>query len=481
LGLRDVAYSFAYDKNRTESPLTELGEVDFGSSLYEFGHSFQFGAQSFTNKRIRGGALYVYEDDTPYMVAEADFVYGLKGSWESEYPGTDSSTDQWTSDATYQTAGVSSNIASSSSVPLIESYQARNGFNHKEKDINARYKSLIITNNRAYAGNISIKDSEGNIKNYPDKMIKSQVFDFDVFPEEGRSIDVVQSDGDSIVTMATYADRIFQFKRKKLYIINISETEFLEDAHTGFGVDEHQWVTEADKGIAWFNKNGAYFFDGKQINNLTDGLIDPEQWVTFVEAGGSSGQIFYLPVQSKIQIIGGTRISGVPSENYEFSVITGGWSRGKFRYITSLGADTSNPILDIDNEVKVLVPDNGKVYKWTDVPSYNISSTAGYEIITGDKVFDSSAIRKKIYKIHITHKNRGTFGAVTVYGRADRGSWVSLGTLSNYSNFTVEEFPVSGMSNAKSFQLKLKVTSQPLDKDFEVNDINIIYRSKNVR
>ena len=155
----------------------------------------------------------------------------------------------------------------------------------------------MITNNRAYAGNVYIDG-----KHYPDKMIKSQVFDYDVFPLEGRSIDVVQEDGDSITTMATYADRIFQFKRKKLYIINISETEFLEDAHIGYGVDEPQWVTEADKGIAWFNRNGAYFFDGKQINNLTDGLIDPDQWRGFVDDGGSGCQIFYLPLQSKLQI-----------------------------------------------------------------------------------------------------------------------------------------------------------------------------------
>ena len=67
-----------------------------------------------------------------------------------------------------------------------------------------------------------------------------------------------------------------------------------------------------------------------------------------------------------------------------------------------------------------------------------------------------------------------------MYGRADRGSWVSLGTLSNYSNFTVEEFDVSGMSNAKSFQLKITQTGT-LPKNFEINDINIVYRSKNVR
>ena len=384
LGIREVAYSFAYDDKRTESTLRSLGKVDFGSSIYDFGHSIQFGAESFTNKRIRGGTLYVYDNDIPYMLAEADLVYGLRGSWESDWPGDDTSTDQWTqSDAgssALQENGCSSNIISSNTVPLIETFQARNGFSHKEDTTDARYKSLVITNNRAYAGNV--------------------------------------------------------------------------------------------------------FIDGKQINNLTDGLIDPEQWKTFVNDAGTSGQIFYLPLQSKIQIIGGSKTLGMPTENYEFSIITGGWSRGKYRYITSIGADASNPILDIDNEVKIFVPDSGKVYKWSDVATSNHFSSPSYEIITGDKVFDSSAIRKKIYKVHITHRNVGGSAVVTVYGRADRGSWVSLGTLSNYSNFTVQEFDVSGMSNAKSFQLKITATTAaetPLSKDFEINDINIIYRSKNVR
>ena len=37
------------------------------------------------------------------------------------------------------------------------------------------------------------------------------------------------------------------------------------------------------------------------------------------------------------------------------------------------------------------------------------------------------------------------------------------------------------MSNARSFQVKLARTANSVPVDFEINDINIIYRSKNVR
>ena len=472
LGIKKLAYSFCYDDQKTESPLTELGDHDFGNSLYHFGHSLQFGAQSFTNKRISGATLYVYENEEPYMLAEADFVKGIRGSWEGDWPGTSTSTSQWSSSGN-QSSSVSSTKISNNSIPLVETYQARNGFSHKEQDVDARYKSIVVTNNRAYAGNVYI-----NGKHYPDKMIKSQVGDLDIFPEEGRSIDVVEEDGDSIVTMAAYADRIFQFKRKKLHVINIAEMEFLEDSHMGQGVDYHQWVVQADKGIAWFNKAGAYFFDGKSINNLTDGLIDHNDWETFVTAAGNKAMIFYDPGPSKIHILAGSVVQNAPTENYEFSIITGGWSRGKFRFMgSSSNSQVSNPVLDIDGSSKFFQFSSGKVYKWADTPT---SATSNFEVISGDKVFDSSAVRKKIYRVHITHKNVGS-ATVTVKGRADRGSFVTLGTLSDYSNYTVQEFDVSGMSNSRSFQVKLERTAGSVPVDFEINDINIIYRSKNVR
>ena len=222
----------------------------------------------------------------------------------------------------------------------------------------------------------------------------------------------------------------------------------------------------------------AYFFDGKSIQNLTDGLIDPAEWETFVTNSSDKGQIFYDPRPSKLVILAGAIDDDAPSETYEFSLINGGWSRGKNRFMgTGSNQEVSNGVLDIDGKVKFIRFSDADVFQWNDVPTTTVSD---YEVISGDKVFDSSAVRKKIYRIHITHKNVGS-ATVTVYGRADRGSWVTLGTLSNYSNYTVQEFDVAGMTNSRSFQVKLARTAGNVPIDFEINDINIIYRSKNVR
>lgn len=471
-GNTKFGYSLTYDDKKSESLIEELDTINFGTNTSGYSKLFQAGVRSFVNKRITGGVLYAYRDDIPYMLSELDFVKGLRGSWETEWPGTNDSTSQWTDSGANS---AKSNTTYSSAIPLIESYQARNGFNHKQDSINARYKSIVITNNRAYIGNVYIDGVS-----YPDKMIKSQAFDYDAFPEEGRSIEVVQQDGDSIVTLAAYADRLFQYKNNKVHVINItSEQEFLEDSHTGLGVSYPYHVVSMSSGIAWFNKNGAYYFDGKQINNITNGLIDDEDWDEHVTLAGNKAQIFYVPKQDKITIIGGANGANM----YEYTIYTKGWTRGEALFDNT---NYTNYILDVDNEVKTLKPENGKWSKWSDtatIPKVN------YRVTTGDLIFDSSAVRKKIYSVHVTHKGLGSAKSIKCWGRPDRaGSWTDLGALDNYSDFTVQEFDVSGVNNARSYQVKLEwydsdsgvaVSSIPVG--FEVNDINIVYRSKNVR
>ena len=471
-GLRDFAYSFTYDDKKSESLLTDIGNFQMGRMNDTYSPLFNMGCRSFTDKRITGATLYTYEEDTPFMIAEVDFVKGLRGSWETDWPGTDSSTDQWTD---VESLSVRSNIIYNDVVPLLESYQARNGYNHKQDSIDARYKSIVITNNKAYVGNVYLDGIH-----YPDRMIKSQTFDYDAFPKEGRSIEVVQQDGDSIVTLAAYADRIFQFKRNKVHIINItSEQEFLEDSHTGLGIDYPYMVVEMSTGIAWANKNGAYYFDGQKINNITNGLIDDVEWSDHISNAGDRAQVFYVPKNNKIVVVGGAN----GREIYEYTIHTSGWTRGTKVFDA---VDYTNFVLDVDNNVKLLKPSTGTQYRWSNEATIVKDD---YLVVTGDLVFDSSAVRKKIYSVHVTHRGLGSAQSVKCWGRPDRaGTWTELGQLDNNTDFTVQEFDVSGVNNARSYQVRLKYfdsdTSEGVSTvpaNFEVNDINVVYRSKNVR
>ena len=112
------------------------------------------------------------------------------------------------------------------------------------KSIIAKYKTIIIANRRAYIGNVF-----QNSKAYGDRLLKTGPNQFDIYTE-GNWIDVVINDGDYITTMVTYADRIFQFKRRNLYILNLAEdTEFLEGQYLNYGVMHPSQVCVSSYGV----------------------------------------------------------------------------------------------------------------------------------------------------------------------------------------------------------------------------------------
>ena len=86
--------------------------------------------------------------------------------------------------------------------------------------------------------------------------------------------------------LATFADRLLQFKERILYIINIAqEPEFIESNHPFKGVTNPGSVCTTDEGIAWANEDGAYFFDGQKVNNLLESqgqdVINVTTWQSF--------------------------------------------------------------------------------------------------------------------------------------------------------------------------------------------------------
>ena len=178
--------------------------------------------------RITGSNLYMFDDEIPYRVARLDFIKGLKGAREGEYPADriGSTIDAFAAEFT---TGNKSNSVETTGLPLLESYESLNGFKPNVKTTAAKYAAAVVLNRKVYIGNI-----EQDGKRYGDRMIKSVNNSFDVFPSSGRELDVVNNDGDDIIKLETYADRILQFKRNTMYLINATKSaEFLEDNFVG--------------------------------------------------------------------------------------------------------------------------------------------------------------------------------------------------------------------------------------------------------
>lgn len=493
VGKQKFLMSYTYDEKDNESLLYDFGSTEtnqLGKIVFENStSSYKIGIQARVsptvgNTRVTGANLYMEDDGIPYRIAQLRYLKGLKGAWESEYPTSGRFSD------------VSSNRLSSTiktdGLPLLESYEAMNGFSPNIESNIASYKTATVLNRRTYIGNIY-----QNGKTYSDKMIKSNANSFDVFPSEGKSIDVVKSDGDSIIKLESYADRILQFKKNVMYLINATrDSEFLEDTFYGKGITHPSASAVTDIGIVWVNENGCFLYDGERVNNLTEGKILDIEWQTFITQNSDVG---YLPLKKKLIITGGTNTV----DSFEYSFYSKSWTKGTNKF----AAEKSNFILDVDENLKYFTRTNTDLLKWDD----SSSASSDVRILTKDFTFGNPASRKKCFKFYITYKGTeastdDTLNLKVYYGvnGADLTGASAFGTeVSDTSKFAgtstvcydtsegglvttggvwkqAELIPPSSINNIYSIQLHFKA-SGTVPADFEINDITIVYREKPIK
>jgi len=491
VGKHKFSMSYTYDETDNESLLynfgatesNELGNVVFENttSAYKIGISAYVKVPtSGFNNRVSGANLYMEDDGIPYRIAQLRYMKGLKGAWESEYPKSDRFLTQF------------SNVANKTStiktdgLPLLESYEAMNGFSPSVDTLSAGYKTATILNRRVYVGN-----TYQNSEKFGDKMVKSNANSFDVIPSEGKGIDVVINDGDSIIKLESYADRILQFKKDVMYLINATrDNEYLEDTFYGKGIPHVSASTKTDIGIAWANENGCYLYDGEKVNDLTHGKILETEWQTHIVP---SSDIGYLALKKKLIVTGGANSTDI----YEYSFLTQGWTKS-----TSKVSETkTNFIIDNDSAIKY-VSSNNKLYKWDD----SSSASDELKIITKDFTFGNPASRKKCFKFYVTYKSSGIDIPTNVkvyYGiNGESLNGLSSGTeISTNSNFSgtstncytnrglestngewkqAELIPSSSINNIYSAQLHFESDGEAPN-SFEINDITIIYREKPIK
>ena len=485
-GKQKFLMSYTYDDTTNESLLYDFGgatnqEIVFGksNSSYKIGVTAEVDGAVMTsgNKRVTGANLYMEDDGIPYRIAELSYTKGLKGAWESEYPTSE------------RFSLVSSEYVSSTiktdGLPLLESYESLNGFSPNVDSITANYGTATVLNRRTYIANIY---QDG--KQYGDRMIKTSANNFDVFPSEGKGIDVVKNDGDTIIKLESYADRILQFKKNVMYLINATrDAEFLEDTFYGKGIPHQSASTVTDIGIAWANENGCFLYDGERVTDLTEGKISESDWQSHIT---TSTDIAFLPLKKKILVTGNT--NGV--DVYEYSLFTKSWAKS----ISKFEEKKSNFILDLDERIKyftIVGEDNLK--KWND----DASSTSNLQILTKDFTFKNPASRKKCFKFYVTYKCSGinlptnvkVYYGVNGESIDSLNNGTELSTTSNYAGTSTncystsglistngiwkqaELLPPSGINNIYSVQLHFK-SHGIVPSDFEINDITVVYREK---
>ena len=269
---------------------------------------------------ITGGRIYYRlsgSDDTWVLFGDISFVDGARSSLEADFT-------HWTK-AVSGTGYLHSTFISYSQ--NLDSYESLNGFSPSSRFISIgengeKYQTSVVTNRRVFVANVQYTTDGGNLQNFGDQIRYSQINKFNTFPEL-NFIDIGVNDGESFVKLEAFADRIFAFKEKTLYIINIgggSDTQwFLESEHKNMGVLFHSAVVKTDFGIAWANANGLFFYDGSQIRNLQTKIKESEWKSTFspsfyaqsfVDATCDYNDDPTIAMDSTVKVIPGMLVSG---------------------------------------------------------------------------------------------------------------------------------------------------------------------------
>ena len=330
----------------------------------------------------------------------------------------------------------------------VDSYEAETGVSQENavKVNNAlltcRYKTSVVANNRLYVGNIK---QNGVV--YGDRMIKSPIGKYNVLPST-NFIDVAVNDGDEITALEFYKDKLLQFKKRKVFVINTSgDYEFLEDTFNDIGVDYQFQVTKTPAGIVWVNRSGCFLYNGQQINNLIDNKLSSEAsgnapgikatttkswWVDEDSLLYNQTQMIHsypsvgYDAPSKTIIVvrditgGSTGTSGQSltgfADSYYYSLVTQTWYFGHKR-IWDLDTPTltnSTALSNFSNDKNgsliyyVHLNQNGErtINKWHNKPKTSTDSNIDYfTFITKDYDFGNPSVRKKIYKVYVTFRS----------------------------------------------------------------------------
>jgi hypothetical protein len=289
-------------------------------------------------------------------------------------------------------ANLFSNSQGIISTPTVEidreptlTYDLKNpGHLHSNESTAAKYKVSCISNRRTYIGAVNrlkfFTDTPGTRNKQPqfrqphyfptginlDRMIKSPTNKFDIFPND-NIIDVALDDGDKITALEALSDRIFQFKKDILYIINASaDDEYLEEEHKYLGVNNENQVVKTEYGIVWVNRNGCYKWNEDDgIVNLIDGKIrpskprdnkdqldplNPEGWENFVK---DNSMIGYIPNQKQLVVFeGSNKIEDQDGNVLIYDFQTESWTRG---HDVIRGGIKTNVISDYNNQILYVI------------------------------------------------------------------------------------------------------------------------------
>ena len=373
---------------------------------------------------------------------------------------------------------------------------------------------------------------------YPDRMIKSPIGKYNILPKS-NFIDVAINDGDEITALEYYKDKILQFKKQKVFVINISgDYEFLEDTFDNVGIQASYQVCKTPYGIAWANQSGLYVYDGKNITNLIkdkipnnseDAIISSNYWLFSDDVDSNFKPVIGYDNISKDIIVkvglsSDVTLTSIP-DAYIYNIDSKSWyfthkslngvsiNAGSTN-CSNFATDSKGNLINYnyaDSGAATITHSINEIMKWKHAEGNDedicirlgiTSADRNRKVLyftTKDYTFGNITSRDKVYKIYITYKSEDSDGGTDskiLVKYATNGSGSFAGTFSDSStNYaaatgltsstswtTAILKPSSSINNIYSIQLQFSFTGTTLPAPlFQINDLSIVYRPKRIK
>lgn len=277
-----LACSFIYDDGQesalyvptTDVPMTAITE---GASL-----TLCAKADTATNydERISGGRVYCRLDETddPWsLLMDISMAKGARASLSTTY-------NAWAEGATADDVYTASFISKRQNLDSYESLAGADPTTPVEtfSGDNAFWNASVIAGNRCFIFAPRYTDAGGNLQQFRDRIMYSDVNAYDTFRVDSI-VDVVRGDAEDYVTGGVYGNDLLCFKQRTLYIIDISDPDpagwqMKQDKNKGKypfrGIAHPGAYFETTHGPAWCNEFGVFLYTGNEIIELLKDKIE---------------------------------------------------------------------------------------------------------------------------------------------------------------------------------------------------------------
>ena len=445
------------------------------------------------NPRITGINIYMKEpiDEVFYHQAHVSIAKGIKSSAGGvRQAWTKVSNETWLKCITDRIVSPLKDI----------SFQSHAGFEEDVLSLNARYKTAVVANGRNWIGNIQYTDYDGSTKVSSDGMIMTPDSAYDSFPASGF-IEVIGFDGDPIIKLEDYGDRLLQFREHNLHILNISDpaNAFVENTHAFMGVAIPAAVCKTDFGVAWANSFGVYFYNGSDITNLfeKDGVKkikikttgDSDSWEDDYH---ESAQVQFVPDLRQLFVMCRST-SGAVTKVYVYDFGLSAWTKLSETIRNSTQTATNMIHNPYNNRIMFARYDSSGT-PTTNFFEWNHSATSGnadMKFATKDIDFGMPSSKKTVYNVKISYKGDadGISVGYLVNGdddfndvlqfNSDSTPLADKSSTENLESWHQLELTPTSRSQAKDiYSIRLYFTQSTIASSFEINDITFVYRAK---